>query len=78
MSYHPYYWNYFTGDLTDLTLRGFARLELDTVQSDWVTGEDDLWCVEDALYACEYEALFPEEGQRRFRSNRDGSITWIA
>lgn len=78
MSYHPHYWNYFTGDLNDLTLRGFAHLPLDRIQSNWITNEDNCFAVEDKLYESEYEALFPEDGHNRFRSNRDGTITWIS
>src|SRR3989344_7179961 len=28
MSYYPYYWNYYTNDHEDLTLRGYAKVEI--------------------------------------------------
>ena len=77
MSYYPYYWNMFTGDLNDLTPRGFTTLDLQQCDRDWVATEDDLWFIEDELYAARYEALFPEQDRTHFLSNRDGTITWI-
>lgn len=76
-SYHPHYWNYFTGDRSDLTLRGFALFQLSRIRQDWQTAEEDLWVLDDMLYKPKFHALFPNPGQTHFRSNCDESITWL-
>mgnify|MGYP001613879302 CR=1 FL=1 len=78
LSYHPHYWNYWTGDRNDLTLRGFALLPLTQNHGDWVTGEEDLWSIEDGFYQLPYQALFPAPEQNQFLSRRDGGIDWIS
>jgi hypothetical protein len=76
MSYYPHYWNYFTGDRNDLTLRGFTAIDLGA-ERNWITAEEDLWFVDDQICAARFEALFPQEGKTAFLSNKDGSITWL-
>jgi len=77
MSYHAHYWNLHTGDHTDLTLRGYTLIDLRELEGDWMTTEEDLWPAEDLTYETTYRALFPENGHQEFRSNRDGTITWL-
>jgi len=76
-SYRPYYYNYFTQDRDDLTLRGYAGVDLRRFGEEWKTGENDLWQIEDYLWDMKYRALFPKNGCRYFRSGRDGKITWL-
>ncbi len=59
MSYHPYYFNYFTNDLTDLTLRGYGVVDLSTFGRGWITAED-LSHIVRHLWAMPYRKLFPD------------------
>lgn len=77
MSYYPYYFNYWTGDRGDLTLRGFTLADLSRFGDAIALSERDLWEVEELLYRTRYFALFPDENGTKFVSNRDGSITWV-
>jgi hypothetical protein len=77
LSYHPYYWNYWTKDLTDLTLRGFALVDLRRFRGDWVTSEADPTYIEDYLWKIRYEAIWPVLGRRRFVSPRRGKLRWV-
>ncbi len=78
LSYHPYYWHYFTKDVTDLTLRGFALVELRRFKNrDWVTCEADPTFIEDHLWSITYEAIWPVPGRRRFISPRSGKLRWV-
>ena len=77
MSYYPYYWNYWTKDHTDLTLRGFAKVNLGVFRQDWITSEKDLFFIEDYLYKIPYVTLFPVPGRRRFISPRRGKLRWV-
>jgi hypothetical protein len=79
LAYHPYYWNYWTKDQTDLTLRGFALVDLRKVagRRDWVTSEDDPSYIEDHLWRIRYDAIWPIPGRRRFVSPRRGKLRWV-
>jgi hypothetical protein len=77
LAYHPYYWNYWTGDRTDLTLRGFALVDLRRFKRDWVTSEQDPPYIEDHLWKIRYEAIWPIPGRRRFVSPRRGKLRWV-
>jgi hypothetical protein len=77
MSYYPYYWNYWTKDQTDLTLRGFSLVNLDRFRQDWVTSDKDLFFIEKYLYEVPYTALFPIPGRRKFVSPKRGKIKWL-
>ncbi len=61
MSYHPYYFNYFTNDLTDLTLRGYGVVDLSTFGRDWVLAEGNLTFIVEHLWAMPYVKLFPAD-----------------
>lgn len=77
MSYHPYYWNYWTKDETDLTLRGYSLVNLARFRQDWVTAEKDVFFIEKYLYEISYTALWPIPGRRRFISPRRGKLKWV-
>ena len=78
LSYHPYYWNLRTGDETDLSLRGFATLDLSPFDpSMWVLGEEEAKPIEDALYALSYTALFPRPGRTAYVCHRDERLEWV-
>jgi hypothetical protein len=77
ISYFPFYWNYWTGDKADLTLRGYATLKLGRFRRDWVTAEEDLWFIEDYLYGLPYRALFPRAQKRFFLSPKDGKLRYL-
>lgn len=66
MGYYPYYWNYFTKDLTDLTLRGYAKVDLRIFKEDWITNENDLDFIVSHLYEIKYRRLFPKGKEDRF------------
>jgi len=75
MSYYPYYYNLFTQDRNDLTLRGYALLNLGEFYQNWITAEEDLLFIEKRLYEIRYRALFPIDGKRFYYSpNESGSI----
>ncbi len=77
LAYHPYYWNYWSKDETDLTLRGFALVDLRRFKNDWVTSEKDPTAIEDHLWSITYEAIWPIPGRRRFVSPRRGKLRWV-
>lgn len=77
MSYYPYYWHYFTKDVTDLALRGYTRVNLARFGRSWATAEEDLFFLEDFLYGLTYKALFPVPGRRRYISPRKGKLRWV-
>lgn len=79
LAYHPYYWNYWTKDRTDLTLRGFALVDLRKVagRRDWITSEADPTYIEDHLWKIRYEAIWPIPGRTHFISPRRGKLRWV-
>jgi hypothetical protein len=62
MSYYPYYYNYYTKDKSDITLRGFSDpIDLRRFKKDWVTSKKNLTFIEDFLYKIPYKKLFPKK-----------------
>ena len=62
MSYYPYYYNYYTGDKSDITLRGFSDpIDLSKFKKDWITSKKNLSFIEDFLYKIPYKKLFPKK-----------------
>ncbi|MBW2984758.1 hypothetical protein KY361_06580, partial [Candidatus Woesearchaeota archaeon] len=50
MSYYPYYYNSYTKDRKDLTLRGFSDIiDLSKFKKDWITSKKNLSFIEDFL-----------------------------
>jgi len=73
MSYYPFFYNLQTNDLTDITLRGYAVVDLRKFEQDWITAEEDLTFIEDHLYRIRYRKLFPRSREDRFYfSPREG------
>lgn len=66
MSHYPYYWNYWTNDHKDLTLRGYARIDLRIFKQDWITAEEDLNFIEDYLWTIKYRRLFQKNKEDVF------------
>ena len=66
MSYYPFYWNYWTGDHEDLTLRGYAKVDLRIFKQNWITNEQDLDFIVDHLYKIKYRKLFPRNKEDVF------------
>lgn len=78
LSYYPYYWHYFTKDHTDLTIRGFALVDLSRYPAKrWVTSEADPTFIEDHLWGLTYTALWPTPGRTAFVSPRKGKLRWV-
>jgi hypothetical protein len=65
MSYYPFFYNLFTNDLTDLTMRGYAKVDLRIFNQDWITTEENLKIIEDHLYRIPYRKLFPRSKEDR-------------
>jgi hypothetical protein len=76
MSYYPFFYNLFTNDRTELTMRGYAKVDLGIFDRDWITTEDDLTFIVDHLYQMPYRKLFPRSKEDRFyfSPSEDGSI----
>ena len=76
MSYYPFFYNLFTNDRTELTMRGYAKVDLGIFDKDWITTEDDLTFIVDHLYQIPYRKLFPRSKEDRFyfSPSEDGSI----
>jgi len=66
MSYYPFSYNLYSGDLTDITLRGYAKVDLRVIDKDWITTEEDLTILVDHLYRIPYRKLFPRSKEDRF------------
>ncbi len=61
MSYYPYYYNSYTHDRSDLTLRGFSDpIDMRKFKGDWITAERNLRFFENYLYKSAYRKLFPK------------------
>ena len=62
MSYYPYYYNSYTGDKSDITLRGFSdTIDLRRFKKDWITSGRNLKFIEDYLFKIPYRKLFPNK-----------------
>jgi hypothetical protein len=78
LAYYPYYWNYWSKDQTDLTIRGFALVDLRRFKArDWVTCEKDPTYIEDHLWSIRYAALWPTLGRAHFISPKRGKLRWV-
>ena len=77
LSYYPYYWHYFTKDQTDLTIRGYALVDLGRFKQDWILCEADPTFIEDHLWSLTYTALWPRPGRTAFKSPRKGKLRWV-
>lgn len=77
LSYYPHYWNYWSKDHTDLTIRGYSLVNLGRFTQDWVTGEEELSFIEEHLYKIPYTALWPIPKHTKFISPRKGKLRWL-
>ena len=61
MSYYPYYWDFFSKDQdkTNLTMRGYATINLNTVDISWIFSEKGVVRVVNLLWGAKYRFLFP-------------------
>ena len=77
MSYYPFFYNLFSNDLTDITMRGYAKIDLRIFDKDWITTEEDLTFIVDHLYRIPYRKLFPRSREDRFylSPREDGMIS---
>lgn len=66
MSYYPFFYNMYSNDLTDITMRGYAKVNLGMFDKDWITAEEDLTFIVDHLYRIPYRKLFPRSQEDRF------------
>ncbi|MBW2981225.1 hypothetical protein KY360_07450 [Candidatus Woesearchaeota archaeon] len=61
MSYYPYYYNSYTDDRNDITLRGFSDpIDLRRFKKDWTTSGRNLKFIEEYLFKIPYKKLFPK------------------
>jgi len=73
MSYYPDYYNWFTQDKKDITMRGWAIIDLNIFSNDWITSENTSF-IEDYLYAIPYKRLFPQNEDSFYYFRRDGEM----
>lgn len=63
-----YYHEYFLNRTGEKTLLSYSRpLDLSRFGSDWVTAEEDLWIIADALDSARHYRLVPKENERFIR-----------
>jgi len=74
MSYYPDYYNWFTQDKNDITLRGWALVDLHIFSQNWITSED-ISFIEKYLHIIPYKRLFPENEDSFYYSGREGKTT---
>jgi hypothetical protein len=73
MSYYPDYYNWFTQDKTDITMRGWAIIDLRIFSQNWITG-DRVEFIEKYLYSIPYKKIFPKDKDEFYYSNKDNKI----
>jgi len=73
MSYYPDYYNWFTQDRNDITLRGYAVVDLRIFSQNWITAKNLLF-IEKYLYVIPYKKIFPDNKDFFYYSRRDGKI----
>jgi len=71
MSYYPDYYNWFTQDKNDITLRGYAVVDLRIFTQNWITARN-LSFIEKHLYRIPYRNIIPEDKDLFYYSQRDG------
>ena len=77
MSYYPHYYNWFTQNKKDITMRGWALIDLNIFSKNWITSEN-ISFIEDYLYAIPYKRLFPKNEDSFYYFRRNGRIIPIA
>ena len=73
MSYYPDYYNWFTQDKKDITMRGWALIDLRTFSQNWITGKS-IKLIEDYLYSIPYKKIFPKNQDVFYYSRKDEVI----
>jgi hypothetical protein len=76
MSYYCDYYNWFTQDRKDITMRGWAVIDLRAFSQNWITGES-IEFIEEYLYAIPYKRIFPEDKDEFYYSQKDGKIILV-
>jgi len=74
MSYYPDYYNWFTQDRKDITMRGWALTDLRTFSQNWITGKS-IKLIEDYLYSIPYKKIFPKHKDVFYYSRKDKTVT---
>ena len=64
MSYHPYY----HGDeyMTNLTMRGYAKIDLRNFREDWITSKKNLDFIEEGILKAKFRFLFPRKDESAY------------
>ncbi len=79
LSYLPHYWNMYStkpDKETDLTLRGYAVVDLSIFEENWMTEKKELEVINSYLYDIPYRWLFPKDKDSVFyRCDDKGIIT---
>jgi hypothetical protein len=73
MSYYPHYYNWFTQDKSDITMRGWAIIDLNIFSTDWITSKN-ISFIENYLYAIPYKRLFPKNEDSFYYFRRDRTM----
>jgi len=73
MSYYPDYYNWFTQDKRDITLRGFAVADLRVFSKNWITSKS-ISFIENYLFALPHKKLFPENKDIFYYGRKDGKL----
>ena len=81
LSYMPYYYNMYSTKQdkeTDLTLRGYALIDLGIFDEDWITKKEDLKFIDSYLYDIPYRWIFPKDPENLFYlCDEDNVITQL-
>ena len=72
MSYHPYYWDFFSKnqDKTNLTMRGYTKVNLSVLGNSWTFSEKGVVLVVDFLWNAKYRLLFPNGGSKFYKVDK--------
>lgn len=76
MSYYPHYYNWFTQDKEDITMRGWALTDLNIFSQNWIISEN-ISFIEDYLYAIPYKRLFSQKKDSFYYFQRDRKMISI-
>ena len=81
LSYMPYYWNMYSkkhDKETDLTLRGYAIVDLAIFKENWITEKEELEIINSYLYDIPYRWIFPKDSEHLFyKCDVNGIITGL-